>query len=109
MGEVGTRKVYENEDIVMWEFFLDPGETTPVHTHRHDYVFYVVAGSTVAVLDANGVEIVEVPVETGTVMAFSVHDNDLVAEGMEDLVVPATHATRNVGTTTYREILVELK
>ena len=109
MGDVGTRKVYENEDIVMWEFFLDPGETTPVHTHRHDYAFYVMAGSTVAVLDADGVEIAEVPVATGTVMAFRLLDNSLIAEGMEDLVVPATHATRNVGTTPYREILVELK
>ena len=45
MGEVGTTKVYENEKIIVWEFTLEPGEETPLHEHKHDYIFYIQNGS----------------------------------------------------------------
>ena len=54
MADVGTRKVYESDDVVLWEFFLEPGENTKLHTHTRDYVFYVVEGSTLKVFDAEG-------------------------------------------------------
>ena len=44
MGEVGTTKVYENEKIIVWEFTLEPGEETPLHEHKHDYIFYIQNG-----------------------------------------------------------------
>ena len=109
MGNIGTRKVYETDKLAIWEFFLESGETTELHTHERDYVFYVLEGSTVKVFDATGNEVAEVPVGTGTVMAFKRKGDDLVAEGIEGLSVPATHATQNVGNSRYREILIELK
>ena len=39
MAGVGTTKVFENDKIIVWEFVLGPGETTPMHTHQHDYIF----------------------------------------------------------------------
>lgn len=109
MADIGTRKVYENDDVVLWEFFLEPGEKTQLHTHTRDIVFYVVDGSPLKVFDAEGNEIASVPTVTGQVMAFRLNGEEFVAEGVEGLSVPATHMTQNVGDTTYREILVELK
>lgn len=41
MAGVGTKKVYENDRVVVWELELDPGEKIPLHTHVLDYMFYV--------------------------------------------------------------------
>ena len=30
---------------------LEPGERTPLHTHKHDYVWYVLEGTTLEVFD----------------------------------------------------------
>jgi len=109
MSDVGTRKVFENEDVILWEFFLEPGDKTQVHAHTRDYVFYVTAGSTLKVYDSDGVEIGEFPLSTGAVMAFKLQGDQLVVDGEERITVPATHATQNVGDAPYKEILVELK
>lgn len=54
MGEVGTTKVYENEKIIVWEFTLEPGEETPLHEHKHDYIFYIQNGSKLQVFGEEG-------------------------------------------------------
>ena len=41
---VGTRVVFENEQVRVWEIELGPGETLPMHRHELDYVFAVVSG-----------------------------------------------------------------
>jgi beta-alanine degradation protein BauB len=46
MGDVGTKKLFEDERIILWEFALEPGERTACHTHDKDYLFYVLEGST---------------------------------------------------------------
>jgi redox-sensitive bicupin YhaK (pirin superfamily) len=109
MADVGTRKVYENDDVVLWENFLKPGEKTKMHTHTRDYLFYVVEGSTIKVFDAEGNEAEKVSIATGQVVAFRLRGKELVVEGVEGFTVPATHMNQNVGDTPYREIVVELK
>ena len=55
MSDVGTRKLFENDRVIVWDFILEPGETSTVHTHTRDYVFCVVeAGGGEELLDANG-------------------------------------------------------
>ena len=54
MAGVGTRKVYENDKVSIWEFFLEPGETLERHTHQRDYLFYVIEGSEVEISNAEG-------------------------------------------------------
>lgn len=107
-GQVGTTKVFENDKIIVWEFVLEPGETTPVHTHRHDYIFYVLDGAPLEVFDAAGAPLGELDAHTGAVFALKVEGDDLVTlDGKHR--VPVTHSARNAGPTRYREILVESK
>ena len=38
---VGTRVVFENEKVRVWDIELGPGERLPMHLHELDYVFVV--------------------------------------------------------------------
>jgi len=109
MSEVGTTKVFENDKIIVWEFTLEPGETTPVHTHKHDYVFYVLDGAPLEVFDADNQALPSFDAHTGAVFALRCEGDDLVSMDDKGIRVPATHSARNAGPTRYREILVETK
>ena len=93
MSEVGTKLVFENDRIKVWEFTLAPGETIGAHTHKHDYFFYPLEGSTLEVTRANG-RVDHVRLEPGSVY-YRVRGD--------------THAAKNTGAGRYHEILVELK
>ena len=54
MAGVGTQKVFENDKVSVWEFFLDPGKSVESHTHRFDYFFYVIEGSAIEISNAEG-------------------------------------------------------
>lgn len=34
---VGTRKLFENDKVIVWDFVLPVGAETPVHTYDHSY------------------------------------------------------------------------
>ena len=93
MGDVGTRLIFENERVKVWEFTLDPGESIGAHTHEHDYLFYPIEGGTLEVTRANG-RVDRVALEAGTVYYRPGGD---------------THAATNRGPGRYHEVLVELK
>jgi quercetin dioxygenase-like cupin family protein len=93
MGEVGTKLIFENERVNVWEFTLEPGETIDTHRHTHDYFFYPTEGGTLHVTRANG-RVDSVTLEAGKVYYRTGGD---------------THAARNPGPTRYSEVLVELK
>ena len=42
MSEVGTKVVFEDDKIKVWELNLEPGERTAVHTHEMDYVLSLI-------------------------------------------------------------------
>lgn len=92
MAEVGTKLIFENERVRVWEFTVQPGEEVPRHSHRLDYFFYPIEGGTLEVTRASGVT--RATLEAGKVY---------YREGGD------THAARNVGATRYHEVLVELK
>ena len=48
VGEVGTKKLFENDRVVVWEMRLAPGEKELVHEHHNDYVMVQIAGDRVA-------------------------------------------------------------
>ncbi len=48
---VGTRLMFENERVRVWDLRLAPGEQLPKHIHRHDYFFLIVSGSTIRFAD----------------------------------------------------------
>lgn len=109
MGEVGTTKVFENDKVIVWEFVLEPGEETPMHTHKHDYVFYVLDGAPLLVIDEDGKELGTFDAVSGSAFPFDCIGDELVSADDKGHRVPATHKARNLGTTRYREILVESK
>ncbi len=105
---VGTNKLFENDDIVLWEFLLEPGETTSCHTHLHDYVFHVIEGSRLEVFGENGELLAAFDAPTGGVFPLSLENGNLVSP-LGGPPAPATHSARNAGTTRYRELLIETK
>lgn len=92
MAEVGTRLVFENEKVRVWEFTLAPGESIGMHRHDHDYFFYPIEGGTLEVTRASGVTRV------------TLHEGEVHFRKGGD-----AHAARNVGGQRYHEVLVELK
>jgi len=109
MAGVGTRKVYEDDRVVVWHLDLDPGEQGATHTHHRDYVVRVVEGSTVEVSGAGGERLYEVELAAGNATSFRVEGDHIVSDRPGYPTVPATHAAKNIGTTPFREVLVEFK
>ena len=107
MADVGTQKVFENDKVNIWEFLLEPGELVERHTHRFDYLFYVIEGGALEVSSAEGSNVINL--SSGETLVFRLEGDQLFPVGTEGAPVPATHSARNVGTTRYREILVEMK
>ena len=92
MAEVGTKLVFENERIRVWEFTLKPGETIEAHKHDHDYFFYPIEGGTLEVTRESGVT-------RATLKAGEVY----YRKGGD------IHAAKNIDNHRYHEVLVELK
>ena len=109
MSGVGTRVVFEDDRIKVWELELSPGETTALHKHEMDYMFYVISGSSLEVLDEKDNPVGVFEYQDGDVLPLKLDGDELVVVGDESLRVPATHAARNVGNKPYREILIEEK
>ncbi len=95
-GQVGTKLLYENEKVKVWEFRLAPGELIPMHTHLMDYLFHVYEGSTLEVT---------YPEE----MKAPARQLDLKAGDVRFVKKGGRHAARNAGRQPYVEVLVELK
>jgi beta-alanine degradation protein BauB len=92
MVEVGTKLIFENDRVKVWELTLAPGEAIGAHLHEHDYFFYPIEGGTLEVTRPAG--ITRATLETGKVYFRDKGD---------------THAARNVSEHRYHEILVEVK
>ena len=93
---VGTRLLFENERIRVWDLTLEPGERLGFHRHRTSYFYRCEAGGRLRVRTPGGDEAeYESPLD-------EVHFH---AIGAGDLVV---HDLENVGETTVRFTTVEL-
>jgi hypothetical protein len=92
---VGTKLLFENDRVRVWELVLGPGEESPRHEHACDYVFVHLTKSRIALLRPG-----KEP-ETSEEPAGFVQYTD-VGQGI-------VHAIKNVGDGEHREILVELK
>lgn len=106
MAEVATTKLHEDEQIIVWEMVLNPGASTGVHTHRHDYVFHVLEGARLKITDARHELLFERDFVAGSLSAPRVDGNWLI-DG--DSRIPATHNATNTDTRRFREILIEKK
>lgn len=106
MADVATKKLLENDKVIVWELLLEPGESTGVHTHEHDYIVYVIEGTTLRATDGDGKNPTEVPLKADDTFYFKVKDG---AATSGDLQTTTTHDAKNIGTGRYREIMVEIK
>jgi hypothetical protein len=98
-GGVGSKVLYEDDHVRVWQLKLRPGEESPVHRHELDHLLIQVRGDRIAVIpepDTEGpyTEVLEADVVPGAV----VH----VRRG-------GVERARNVGTQPYLEVIVELK
>lgn len=109
MSEVGSRKVFEDERVIVWHFDLEPGEHCAEHTHELDYVARVVSGAKLEVLGPDGAVLYAVDRAAGEPMSFQVVKDRVVSDDPNRLPFPSTHSVRNVGETTFREVLIEFK
>jgi hypothetical protein len=109
LGDVGSKKLFENDKVILWEFVLEPGERTPLHKHQHDYVWYVLEGTTLEVFDKDDKFLGSFEAPTGAIFPLRLEGDELVTTDDKGLRAPATHSARNGGATRYREILVETK
>ena len=106
MAGGGSKKVFENDRVIVWEMALEPGESTGLHTHKHEYFFQVVSGSTLETIATDGTSLGEFDFAAGSTHYLKLDGDELI---YDDLRVPATHEAKNVGSDRYFEILVELK
>jgi beta-alanine degradation protein BauB len=98
-GGVGSKMLFENDRVRVWELTLQPGEESPVHRHDHDHLLIQVAGDRIAVVP-----------EPDTQSRFKDYLEADVRPGEVAFVRRGGIETaRNVGSEPYREIIVELK
>jgi quercetin dioxygenase-like cupin family protein len=93
--QVGTRVLFENDRVRVWEMVLRPGEESTRHVHESDYLFVYLSHSKIQLMTDDG------PPETSEQRPGFVQYTD-VGQGI-------VHAVKNVGDSEHREILVELK
>jgi hypothetical protein len=93
---VGTKVLFENDHVRVWELALDPGVRAPFHCHTIDY-FWVAADPGPVVQRLSTGEISHVTHDRGQVTFFTFR-------GGETLI----HDLENVGDKPIRYITVEL-
>src|SRR4029077_3565215 len=99
LAPVGTKVVFENDEVRVWVLKLAPGERSAVHRHDLDHLLIQIRGDRIAVEpepDAEGP-----------------HHDSREADGPPGVAVHVlgggVDAAINVGREPYYEIIVELK
>lgn len=109
MAGVGTRRVFEDDRVIVWQIDLEPGEQGELHTHELDYVVRVISGATVEVSGPDGVPLYTVNLEPGDAVKFKVDGDLVVSDRPGSRAIPATHSARNVSNSVFSEVLIEFK
>ena len=95
-AEVGTRLLFENERVRVWDLRLEPGESTGLHRHTDDYLYVVIGGGELQGIDADG----------NRKPLRNMCDGDVVFRTIDGEDV---HEAVNAGDSPWRNIVVELK
>lgn len=95
--QVGTKLLFENEAIRVWELRLGPGERVPFHCHRTPYFWVCIDG---------GRAVQRFPDGTMLHHEFGASDTEFLDE--EQLETERIHDLENTGETTFRFHTVEL-
>jgi catechol 2,3-dioxygenase-like lactoylglutathione lyase family enzyme len=94
---VGTRLMFENDRVRIWDFALAPGETLPRHVHRTDYLFVVTNGGRLRITNpADPTDYRDVEYNTDLVRFIPVTGDKI------------DNPHTNIGDDPYRNLVVEL-
>lgn len=93
---VGTRLLFENDRVRVWDLRLAPGESTGLHRHTTDFLYVVIGDGTLQTSYPDGTA--EPP--------RTMQDGDV---RFREVAGESVHAAQNLGTTPWRNIVVELK
>jgi hypothetical protein len=97
IGGVGTKLLFEDDDVKIWEMLLEPGQASDLHEHKYDYILVIHGGDVVAGVPpkSTGMDpfVARIPAGGNTVR--------IPKGGIEWAV--------NVGEQPYSEVLIELK
>jgi hypothetical protein len=95
---VGTRLLFENDRVRVWDLSLAPGESLETHIHRLDYVILVESGGLLRLADpAHPENHRDIQFEDGQVEFRKVGDGKV------------DHRLTNIGTKRHRNYVIELK
>ncbi len=99
LGGIGTKMLFENDRVRVWELRLAPGESSAVHRHDLDHVLIEVSGDAIAVQP-----------EPDTAGPFKDYLASPIAPGICVFVDRGGVETAiNVGSEPFHEVIVELK
>jgi quercetin dioxygenase-like cupin family protein len=94
-ADVGTRLLFENERVRVWDLNLVPGQSTGLHRHESDFFYIAIGGGTLQGIDAEGNLGEPSTMEDGHVVFRNIPDEEV-------------HEAVNVGDEQWRNIVVEL-
>ena len=105
---VGSRVIFEDDLVRIWNFTLAPGEMTDMHRHDYDYHFVAIQPTQLEVYGVDGQRLFDFRAE-GT-LGFRLEGEFLKPTNIElPWPVPRVHAAKNIGDGYYYEILFENK
>lgn len=94
--DVGTRLLFENDRVRVWDLSLQPSEATGLHRHATDFLYIVIGDGELQTVFADGTSDPPRQMKDGDVRFREVH-----GESVHDAV--------NTGLGPWRNIVVELK
>jgi quercetin dioxygenase-like cupin family protein len=98
-GDVGTKLVFENDQVRVWQVRLEPGEKSAVHRHELDHLLIQVAGDRIAVEP-----------ETDSLGPYRDYlEADVIPGAVVHVARGGIETAHNVGSERYLEVVVELK
>lgn len=99
LGNVGTKLLFENDRVRVWELELAPGASSDVHRHDLDYLLVQIEGDRIAATPE--------PDSGGRYKSYI--EADVVPGRVRYIQRGGIETATNVGQQTYREVLIELK
>ncbi len=99
LGDVGTKLLFEDERVRVWQVRLAPGEEGAVHRHDLDHLLVQVAGDRIAVVPE--------PDSEGPFTDY--FEADVIPGAVVPVRRGGVETARNVGSQPYLEVVVELK
>ncbi len=93
---VGTKLLFENDRVRVWDLRLEPGQGTGLHRHTCDYLYVVIGDGRLQARDADGKPRPAMEMQDGEVRFREIRGEDV-------------HEAVNVGAGAWRNIIVELK